>query len=57
MIEKSVPRIADWHQKACRVMTNGDPRDTFLYPTLTRKMGSVLAHHCYLLINYLFILK
>ena len=25
MIEKSVPRIAIWHQEACRVMTNGDP--------------------------------
>ena len=23
-IEKSVPRIAIWHQEACRVMTNGD---------------------------------
>ena len=23
-IEKSVPRITVWHQKACRVMTNGD---------------------------------
>ena len=24
-IEKSVPRITDWHREACRVMTNGDP--------------------------------
>ena len=24
-IQKSVPRITDWHHKACRVMTNGDP--------------------------------
>ena len=24
MIEKPVPRFADWHHKACRVMTNGD---------------------------------
>ena len=24
-IEKSVPRITDWHHDACRVMTNGDP--------------------------------
>ena len=24
-IEKSVPRIANWHYEACRVMTNGDP--------------------------------
>ena len=24
-IEKSVPRIIDWHHKACRVMTDCDP--------------------------------
>ena len=24
-IEKSVPRITDWHHEACGVMTNGDP--------------------------------
>ena len=24
-IEKSVPRIAVWHHKACRLMTYGDP--------------------------------
>ena len=24
-IEKSVPRIANWHHEACLVMTNGDP--------------------------------
>ena len=23
-IEKSVPRITDWHHEACRLMTNGD---------------------------------
>ena len=23
-IEKSVPRITDWHHEACRVMTNGN---------------------------------
>ena len=23
-IEKSVPRITDWHHEACQVMTNGD---------------------------------
>ena len=23
-IEKSVPRITNWHHQACRVMTNGD---------------------------------
>ena len=27
-IEKSVPRITDWHHVACRLMT----RDGFLYP-------------------------
>ena len=25
-IENSVPRITIWHHKACRVMTNGDPK-------------------------------
>ena len=24
-IEKSVPRIAVWHHKACRMISNGDP--------------------------------
>ena len=23
-IEKSVPRITEWHHEGCRVMTNGD---------------------------------
>ena len=23
-VEKSVPRITDWHHEACRVMTNSD---------------------------------
>ena len=23
-LEKSIPRITDWHHEACRVMTNGD---------------------------------
>ena len=40
MREKSVPRIAVWHHEACRVMTNGDPRDGFFYPTFTRIMDS-----------------
>ena len=26
-IENSIPRITDWHDEACRVMTIGDPRD------------------------------
>ena len=25
-IKKSAPRITVWHHKACRVMTNGDPK-------------------------------
>ena len=37
-IEKSVPKIAVWHNEACRVMTNGDPRDGLFYPSLTRIM-------------------
>ena len=37
-IEKSVPRIAVWHNEACRVMTTGDLRVGFFYPTLTRIM-------------------
>ena len=24
-IEKSIPRITNWHHEACGVMTNGDP--------------------------------
>ena len=34
-IEKSVPRITDWHHEACLVMTIGDPRDRFFYPIST----------------------
>ena len=41
-IEKSVPRIAVWHQEACRLMTNGDPEGRIFlsYPTLTGIMVS-----------------
>ena len=39
-IEKSVPRITDWHHKACRVMTNGDPEGRIFYPILTRIIDS-----------------
>ena len=35
------------------MITNGDPRDEFFYPTLTRTIDFFLAHHCF----YLFILK
>ena len=33
-IEKFIPRIAVWHQEACRVMTNSDPEGGFFlsYP-------------------------
>ena len=37
-IEKSIPRITDWHHKACRVMTNGDRERWIFYPTLIRIM-------------------
>ena len=40
-IAKSVLRIAVWHHKACRVMTNGDPEGRiFLSHPHTRIMGS-----------------
>ena len=29
-----------WHHKASLVMPNGDPRDGFIYPTLTHMMDS-----------------
>ena len=52
-IEKSVRRITVWHHKACRVMTNGDPRDGFFYP-LTR-MEFFLAHTVFIyILIYLF---
>ena len=45
-IEKSVPRITDWHHEACQVMKTVITRDGFFYPTLTRIMDSFfLAHH------------
>ena len=31
-IEKSVPRITDWHHEACRVMTNGNPEGRIFLP-------------------------
>ena len=30
-IERSVPRITDWHHEACCVMQNGDPEDVHVY--------------------------
>ena len=35
-IEKSIPRITDWHHEACRVMTNGDHEGGFFHPILTQ---------------------
>ena len=40
-IEKSVPRITNWHHEACRVMKNGDSKDGFFYPILTQIMDSL----------------
>ena len=31
-IEKSAPRITDWHHEACRVMTNGDHKGRIFLP-------------------------
>ena len=40
-IEKSVPRITDWHCEACRVMAIDDRKGRiFFYPTLTWIMVS-----------------
>ena len=52
-IEKSVPRIAVWLHKACRVMTNGDPGDGFFCTILTRIMDSFSYSPLFLFI-YLF---
>ena len=35
VIEKSIPRITDWHHEACLVMTNGDHEGIFFYPIHT----------------------
>ena len=37
-IEKSDPRITNWHHKACRVMTNSDREGQLFYPILTQIM-------------------
>ena len=45
-IEKSVPRITDWHHEACRVMTNGDPEGRiFLSHPHTNNGFFFLAQH------------
>ena len=54
-IEKSVPRIALWHHKTCRVMTKGDPEgQIFLsYPHTNNGFFFLLTT----VFIYLFILK
>ena len=44
-IEKSVPRITDWHHEACRVMTNGDPEGRIFlsYPQTNNGFFFLLA--------------
>ena len=56
-IEKSVTRVAVWYHEVCRVMTNGDPEGRIFlsYPHMI--MDFFLAHHCFYLFDYLFILK
>ena len=54
-IEKPVPRIAVWHHKACRVMTNGD-REGLIFLSYPHPYNGFF----YLLTTvfiYLFILK
>ena len=54
-IEKYVPRIADWHHKAWRVMTNSDPevRIFLSYPHTNNEFFFLLTT----VFIYLFILK
>ena len=41
-IDKSVPRIAVWHHKACQVMTNCDHEgQIFFYSIITQIMDSL----------------
>ena len=43
-IEKSILRIAFWHQKGCRVMTNGDPEERIFLSVPHTNNGLFLAH-------------
>ena len=53
-IEKFVPRIAVWRHKACRVMTNGEPRQIIpSYPHMNNGFFFLLST----VLIYLFILK
>ena len=52
-IEKSVPRITDWHHEACRVMTNGDrERQIFLSHPHTNNGFFFLLTTKYLILNW-----
>ena len=56
-IEKSVPRIAVWHHKACRVMTNGDPEGRIFlsYPQTNNGFFILLTTVFIYSFSYLFI--
>ena len=45
-----ITRLDVRHHSACRVMTNGDPRDGFFYPSLTRIMDSFACSPLFLFI-------
>ena len=52
-IEKSVPRITDWHHEACRVMTYSD-REGRIFPTLPHSnSGFFFLHTIKYIILYL----
>ena len=50
-IEKSVPRVTVWQHKACRMMTNGDPKgQNFLsYPHTNNEFFFLLTIKHYIL--------
>ena len=43
-IEKSVPRITDWHHEASPVMTNGDRKGQLYLSHLHKNNGFYLSH-------------
>ena len=53
-IEKSVPRLANWHHEACRVMTNDDPEGTIFlsYPHTNNGFFFSLTTIFYLKISF-----
>ena len=44
-IEKSIPRITDWHHEACRVITIGDLEgwDTLSHPHMNNELFFLLT--------------